>query len=88
VPAAAAATNDSPVFRSVNGGGEVLETALSEKVVWQLIRPYAETAGVAGVAPHDCRCTCVKLCRAGASWGRFKCCSATPHSKPPNGISA
>ena len=36
----------------------------SEKVVWQLIRPYAEAAGVPGIAPHDCRRTCAKLCRA------------------------
>jgi hypothetical protein len=36
----------------------------SEKVVWQLIRPYAEAAGVAGIAPQDCRRTCAKLCRA------------------------
>ena len=49
VRTAAAATTDSPVFRSVNRGGEVLETSLSDKVVWQLIRPYAETAGAAGV---------------------------------------
>jgi site-specific recombinase XerD len=47
----------------VNRGGKVRESALSEKVVWQLIRPYAE-AGVAGIAPHDCRRTCAKLCRA------------------------
>jgi hypothetical protein len=49
---------DGPVFRSVNRGGEVRETALSEKVVWQLIRPYAEAAsGVPGIAPHDSRST-------------------------------
>jgi site-specific recombinase XerD len=48
----------------VNRGGAIRETALSEKVVWQLIRPYAEAAGVAGIAPHDCRRTCAKLCRA------------------------
>ena len=52
------------MFRSVNRGGAVRDTALSEKVVWQLIRPYAETAGVAGIAPHDCRRTCAKLCPA------------------------
>ena len=40
--AGAAGINDRPVCRSVNLGGEVRETALSEKVVWQLIRPYAE----------------------------------------------
>jgi integrase len=56
---------DGPVFRSVNRGGDVRETALSEKVVWQLIRPYAEAAGVPGIAPHDCRRSCAKLCRAG-----------------------
>jgi integrase len=55
---------DGPVFRSVNRGGEVRATALSEKVVWQLIRPYAEAASVPGIAPHDCRRTCAKLCRA------------------------
>jgi integrase len=62
--AAAADITDGPVFRSVNRGGQVRKTALSEKVVWQLIRPYAEAAGVAGIAPHDCRRTCAKLCRA------------------------
>jgi hypothetical protein len=28
---------------------------LSEKVVWQLIKPYAVAAGVPGIAPHDMR---------------------------------
>jgi hypothetical protein len=55
---------EGPVFRSVNRGGQVRETALSETVLWQLIRPYAEAAGVAGIALHDCRRTCAKLCRA------------------------
>ena len=36
---------------------------LSEKVVWQMLRPYAKAAGVAGIAPHDCRRTAAKLCR-------------------------
>jgi integrase len=62
--ATAAAITEGPVFRSVNRGGRVRDTALSEKVVWQLIRPYAAAAGVAGIAPHDCRRTCAKLCRA------------------------
>jgi integrase len=59
-----AGISDGAVFRSVNRGGEVYETALSEKVIWQLIRPYAAIAGVPGIAPHDCRHTCAKLCRA------------------------
>ena len=55
---------DGPVFRSVNRGAEIPETGLSEKVVWQHIRPYAIAAGVPGIAPHDCRRTCAKLGRA------------------------
>ena len=34
------------VFRSVNRGGQVPGPALSEKVVWQMLRPYAAIAGV------------------------------------------
>jgi integrase/recombinase XerD len=41
--------------------GEVL----SGKVVWQLIKPYADAAGVPRIASHDLRRTCAKLCRAG-----------------------
>jgi integrase len=55
---------DGPVFRSVNRGGEVHSTALSEKVVWQLLQGYATSASVPGIAPHDLRRTCAKLCRA------------------------
>ncbi len=53
-----------PVFRPVNRGDRVSGYRLSEKVVWQVIRPYAEVTGVPGIAPHDCRRTCAKLCRA------------------------
>ena len=28
---------------------------LTEKVIWQLLRPYAVAAGVPGIAPHDLR---------------------------------
>jgi integrase len=55
---------DGHVFRTVNRGGGVQPITLNEKVVWQLLRPYAEAAGVPGIAPHDCRRTCAKLCRA------------------------
>jgi integrase len=53
------------VFRSVNRANRVTGDRLGEKVVWQLIKPYAESAGVPGIAPHDLRRTCAKLCRAG-----------------------
>ncbi len=53
------------VFRSVNRADCVTGEGLGEKVVWQLIKPYAEVAGVPGIAPHDLRRTCAKLRKAG-----------------------
>ncbi len=61
---AAASVADDHVFRAVNRGGKPQAAALSEKVVWQLLQGYAATAGVPGIAPHDLRRTCAKLCRA------------------------
>ena len=60
----AASISDGHVFRPVNRAEQVGCEGLGEKVVWQLIKPYAETAGVPGIAPHDLRRTCAKLCRA------------------------
>jgi integrase len=61
---APAGVEDGYVFRSINRGRQVQGKVLSEKVVWQMLRPYAATAGVPGIAPHDCRRTAAKLCRA------------------------
>jgi len=61
---AAAGVCEGPVFRSMNRGDQAQAAALSEKVVWQLLQGYATAAGVPGIAPHDLRRTCAKLCRA------------------------
>ena len=53
-----------PVFRPVNRGDQAQDAALNEKVVWQLLQRYTAAAGVPGIAPHDLRRTCAKLCRA------------------------
>jgi len=60
----AAGITDGAIIRPVARGGQVQATALSEKVIWQLLRGYAAAAGVPGIAPHDLRRTCAKLCRA------------------------
>jgi integrase/recombinase XerD len=52
------------VLRPVNRADQAQGEQMSEKVVWQLLQPYARAAGVPGIAPHDCRRTCAKLCRA------------------------
>jgi site-specific recombinase XerD len=61
---APAGVTEGPVFRPVNRGDRVYGEALNEKVVWQLLQGYASEAGVPGIAPHDLRRTCAKLCRA------------------------
>ncbi len=51
------------VFRPVNRANRVKGVGLGEKVVWQLIKPYAEAVGVPGIAPHDLRRTCANHLR-------------------------
>jgi integrase len=60
----AAGIADGHVFRPVHRGDQVQGAALSEKVVWQLLQGYAAAVGSAGIAPHDLRRTCAKMCRA------------------------
>lgn len=61
---ARAGVTDRYIFRPVHRGDQLQGDRLSEKVIWQLLRPYAAAAGVAGIAPHDLRRTTAKLCRA------------------------
>ena len=51
----AANLEDGSVFRPVNRADALSGERLGEKVVWQMLKQYAETAGVAGIAPHDLR---------------------------------
>lgn len=61
---AAANITVGSIFRPVNRAGRVRGGAFSEKVIWQLLQGYASAAGVPGIAPHDLRRTCAKMCRA------------------------
>jgi len=56
--------SDGSVFRPLNRADRIGGERLGEKVVWQMLRQYAEAVGVRGFAPHDLRRTCAKLCRA------------------------
>lgn len=60
----AADLSNGRVFRPINRRDHIVGECLGEKVVWQMLRRYAEKAGVPGIAPHDARRTCAKLCRA------------------------
>ena len=61
---AAAGFSEGPVLRRINRGDRVQAAGISEKVVWQLLLQYAVAVGLPGIAPHDLRRTCAKLCRA------------------------
>ncbi|MGD0001363.1 MAG: site-specific integrase [Bryobacteraceae bacterium] len=60
----AAGVAEGHVLRRINRGDQVQGEQMSEKVVWQLLQPYATAAGVPGIAPHDLRRSCAKMCRA------------------------
>jgi integrase len=55
---------DGHVFRPVLRRDRVSGIRLGEKVVWQMLREYTAEIGILGIAPHDLRRTCAKLCRA------------------------
>lgn len=55
---------DGHVFRPVVRGDRVSGDRLGEKVVWHMLHEYAAEIGQPGIAPHDLRRTCAKLCRA------------------------
>jgi len=61
---ASAGLTEGHVFRPLNRAGRVSGAAITDKVVWQLLEPYATAARVPNIAPHDLRRTCAKLCRA------------------------
>jgi len=60
----AAGIGDGRIFLPVNRGDRVAGERLGEKVVWQMLQEYAKAVGLTGIAPHDLRRTCAKLCRS------------------------
>jgi integrase len=55
---------EGQLIRPVRRGDVIAGSALTEKVVWQILRRYAGETGILQLAPHDLRRTCAKLCRA------------------------
>jgi integrase len=77
------------VFRPINRADKTQGDALSEKVVWQPLRPYATIAGVPGLAPHDCRRTAAKLCRAaGGELEQIPLLPASPHAHTSESVTS
>src|SRR3954453_23597374 len=52
------------LFRHVSSAGNVWGEAVTEKLVWHVVKEFAAKIGVSKLAPHDLRRSCARLCRA------------------------
>ena len=52
------------IFRCVTRKGTIWGEAITEKVIWHVVKEYASRVGIAKLSPHDCRRTCARLCHA------------------------
>jgi integrase len=85
--AAAAGIADGPVFRSVNRGGKVRESALSERSSGSSSTPTRRPRALPESRPTTvaARARSYAGLRAG-SWSRSRCCSAMRRCRPPSDI--
>jgi len=60
----AAGIRDGKIFRRVSRTGKVWGKAISQNVVWYVVKGCCEKAGLERIAPHDLRRTCAKLCHS------------------------
>jgi site-specific recombinase XerD len=60
----AAGINTGSLFRRVSSAGRVWGDAVTEKLVWHVVKEFAAKIGVSKLAPHDLRRSCARLCRA------------------------
>lgn len=58
----AAGITHGKLFRAVNRNGRVWSSRISQNLVWCIVKSYCRELGLQGVAPHDLRRTCAKLC--------------------------
>jgi hypothetical protein len=56
--------------------GVVWGTKITEKVVWQVVKEYAQKLGVSKLAPHDLKKSCARFCHhRAANWSKSNFCS-------------
>src|ERR1022692_1684796 len=60
----AAGIKAGSLFRRVSSAGKVWGEAVTEKLVWHVVKEFAAEIGVRKLAPHDLRRSCARLCRA------------------------
>jgi site-specific recombinase XerD len=60
----AAAIDAGKLFHRVSSAGRAWGEAVTEKLVWHVVKEFAAKIGVSKLAPHDLRRSCARLCRA------------------------
>src|SRR5436305_12864168 len=60
----AAGIKTGSLFRRVSSAGKVWGEAVTEKLVWHVVKEFAAKIGISKLAPHDLRRSCARLCRA------------------------
>ena len=58
----AAGLRSGNLFRAIGKTGKVQGCGFTAKVIWSIVREAAANCGFNGVAPHDLRRTCARLC--------------------------
>ena len=59
---AAAGVAQGTVFRAIHKTGTVWGNGMTAKILWDVVRAAAASAGIEKLAPHDLRRTCARLC--------------------------
>jgi hypothetical protein len=57
-----AGLTSGPLFRAINKAGRTWGNGFTPKVIWSIVREGAASCGLTGIAPHDLRRTCARLC--------------------------
>ena len=74
--------------RSVSSAGRAWGEAVTEKLVWHVVKEFDAKIGVTKLAPHDLRRSCPRSAAApAANWSRFNSFLATSRSRPQNATS-
>jgi site-specific recombinase XerD len=60
----AAGLSEGQVFRCVCRAGKHWGDGVTERLVWHVVKQYAAQLGLTGLAPHDLRRSCAKLCHS------------------------
>jgi integrase len=58
----AAGITEGTVFRAISKVGRISGDGITAKVLWDVVRAAAASAGIDKLAPHDLRRSCARLC--------------------------